>query len=291
MKKQPFIFIYSLCLLLLSFQGNADEVTNSDSKILSPQEAKSFFDAVCDYREIFTSQEGGKMTQTCKSVKNYPKGNCLASAGQGLQIGHVIYGSFSSTRSKEAVVDYDGCEAHGDMYGGSILLKQAGTSWKVSGFLPGFRSQTCLKFVQSNTKDILVCRSSTFLTGTEVAAVGALSVQNGKLSETSLLLTQKPDSSQICSMGKKSEMSSITQWKKVTASGKQTFTVEGEYLSESPPKECSATSVYPDIDKLDAWITKNAKPYKIRFEIKNNQIVISAKDKTIKSMLDQIGKH
>lgn len=232
------------------------------------------------------------MVQFCKNVPNYPEGNCSAEQSEtGLQATHIIYGSFSAVNAKEAVVNYDGCEAHGDMYGGSILLKQTEASWKISGFLPGFRSQTCLKFSQPNTKDTLVCHSSTFLTGTEVTSVNALSIQNGKLWATPLLLTQKPDSSQICSTGRKSELSSITQWKMVATGSKQTLTVEGEYLSEPPPKECSATSAYPDIDKLDAWVTKYAKPYKINFEITGNRIVVSAKDKPMKSLLDKIGRH
>lgn len=296
MKKQSIIFIYTLFLFLLSIQGNADELTNSDSKILSPQEAKIFFGAVCDHGEVITGKENGETTQSCKSVMNYPKGSCSASIGQGLQIGHVIYGSFSAASAKEAVVDYDGCEAHGDMYGGSIILRQAGIGWKVLGFLPGFRSKTCLKFSQPNAKDTLICLSSTFLTGTEIATINALSILNGKLSESPILLTQKPDSSQICSTGKKSEMTSITQWKNVTANGKQFLTIEGEYLSEPPPKECSydvsklnAKGFDELIGKLEAWITKNTKPYKISFEIKNNRIVISGKDKPVKFLLDQIG--
>lgn len=70
----------------------------------------------------------------------------------------VVYSSFTQAGTREALADFDGCESHGQFYGGSVLLRRSSQGWSALRYESGLRSNNCLKFPSKNGRDLLVCQ-------------------------------------------------------------------------------------------------------------------------------------
>jgi hypothetical protein len=72
----------------------------------------------------------------------------------------VVYGNFTSSSSREALVDFMGCEPHASSWGGSALLRRSNSGWSFVRYEKGLRSSRCLKFPERNGRNSLVCHGS-----------------------------------------------------------------------------------------------------------------------------------
>ncbi|MHC5770761.1 MAG: hypothetical protein ACYTXI_35325 [Nostoc sp.] len=115
---------------------------------------------------------------------------CPSFAGNGGGSGtltSVIYGSFTKSGSTEAFVDLEGCQAHAQNWGGSVLLSRASRSWSVVRYEAGLRSDSCLKIPNRTGRHSLVCEGSHLGQGYLSSQLDALEIGLTKTRTTNLL--------------------------------------------------------------------------------------------------------
>jgi len=117
--------------------------------------------------------------QTCPSFTSNTGEN-------GGEIEQIIYGSFTAPGIDEAVVDFHGCEAHVNNWGGSILLRRYEQSWSMVRYEPGVRSLSCLTFSQDGL-DSLVCEHSYVNQGYLVNWLNQLEFEPDRIGRTELI--------------------------------------------------------------------------------------------------------
>jgi len=130
-----------------------DDAFPSDSKKPTPSQAVILLRNICDKGIVVMKNDysGGKKPG-CAKVSRYPSGVCTDFAVES-----VIFGSFVSAHSQEAVIDYSGCEPHVNNFGGSALIRNTGIGWHPIFFSPGERIGSCLKFTKNDLTDTLTC--------------------------------------------------------------------------------------------------------------------------------------
>lgn len=130
-----------------------------DSVTPSQQEASAILQAICGRDDVFPNRErGGKLA--CRSCPSFTGvGSNRGSLSQvPFTLEKVVYGSFTQAGTREALADFDGCESHGQFYGGSVLLRRSSQGWSALRYESGLRSNNCLKFPSKNGRDLLVCQ-------------------------------------------------------------------------------------------------------------------------------------
>lgn len=125
--------------------GNQDNQDNQDNAAIVA--------AICGENNISANADG-EMIGSCQTCPSFT-GNSEENGGA---IGPVMYGNFTAPNINEAVVDFEGCEAHVNNWGGSILLRGADSNWSMVRYEPAVRSHTCLTF-SHNGLDSLVCEN------------------------------------------------------------------------------------------------------------------------------------
>ncbi|HBK99805.1 MAG TPA: hypothetical protein DD001_22035 [Microcoleaceae bacterium UBA10368] len=138
-----------------------------DSVTPSQQEASAILQAICGRDDVFPNRDrGGKLAcRKCPSFTGVGS-NRGSFTGVGSNRGSlslftlekVVYGSFTQAGTREALADFDGCESHGQFYGGSVLLRRSSQGWSALRYESGLRSNNCLKFPSKNGRDLLVCQ-------------------------------------------------------------------------------------------------------------------------------------
>ena len=124
----------------------------------SPEDAMAIMESICG--------EGGVTIRGNKALCN----SCPSGIGNGflggeLELKSVVYGSFTEANVKEALVDLEGCQPHGLLYGGSALLRDTGNGWSLVRYDEGLRSGNCYELQKTNGRHILACRVEAFFQG------------------------------------------------------------------------------------------------------------------------------
>ncbi|MER3555648.1 MAG: hypothetical protein C4331_15270 [Meiothermus sp.] len=113
-------------------------------------EAKELLAAVCP-----GSSGIGKDGGYCKTCPSFVE----AGGDEQFALQSVVYGTFLDPRRTYAVLDFDGCEAHVNNFGGSVILRWKGlTDWELVRYEPGSRTFDCQKITASDRHDLLLCR-------------------------------------------------------------------------------------------------------------------------------------
>lgn len=130
-----------------------------DSVTPSQQEASAILQAICGRDDVFPNRErGGKLAcRSCPSFTGVGSNRGFLSQSP-FTLEKVVYGSFTQAGTREALADFDGCESHGQFYGGSVLLRRSSQGWSALRYESGLRSNNCLKFPSKNGRDLLVCQ-------------------------------------------------------------------------------------------------------------------------------------
>ncbi len=117
----------------------------------SQKEALELLPAACQGK--FGPVEGGYGCNPCP--KFVGDGGLEGDFG----LNRVTYGKFTDAKKTDALLDMEGCEAHVNNFGGSVLLRWQGlTTWKFTRYAPGFRSSDCLKYPARDGRDLVLCR-------------------------------------------------------------------------------------------------------------------------------------
>ncbi|MEZ2231957.1 hypothetical protein [Microcoleus sp.] len=127
-----------------------------DSVTPSQQEASAILQAICGRDDVFPNRErGGQLA--CRKCPSFTGAGSRGSLSP-FTLEKVVYGSFTQAGTREALADFDGCESHGQFYGGSVLLRRSSQGWSALRYESGLRSNNCLKFPSKNGRDLLVCQ-------------------------------------------------------------------------------------------------------------------------------------
>ena len=102
------------------------------------------------------------------------------------QLEELHYGSYTRPNTREAYVDFSGCEPHASNFGGSVLLRQQTNGWQTVRYDSGFRSHTCDLLTTASGRDKLVCQGKYMGQGYEIQSmnvfdIGSNETQNKKL--------------------------------------------------------------------------------------------------------------
>ncbi len=118
--------------------------------------------AICgedNIAEISPETDGIGACQVCPSFTSDGESG-YNSEGANAILTAISNGSFTDSDRVEAVVDLSGCDPHVGNFGGSVLLRQSGSRWRVVNYENGYRSQDCLTVETASDRDLLVCRAS-----------------------------------------------------------------------------------------------------------------------------------
>jgi hypothetical protein len=123
-----------------------------DSVLPSQKEAIALMQNICGEGNV--TEENGKVScQTCPSYTDF-----RGDSGSGGALKSVIYGSFTKQGIREALVDFEGCEAHSGNWGGSALLRRNNNGWYRVRYEKGFRSNNCQKLKTNSGRNFVVCQ-------------------------------------------------------------------------------------------------------------------------------------
>lgn len=149
----------------------------SDTHAPGLKEANELLQAVCK-GQSGRDQDGAFCRPCPKFVEDGLEGRLTFSS--------VVYGRFLSARETNAVLDFNGCEAHVNNFGGSVILRWKGdTNWSFVRYEPGNRTNDCLKYRERDGHDFLVCRTFYANMGVSIEGIGVqdlrASAQGGPL--------------------------------------------------------------------------------------------------------------
>lgn len=134
--------------------------------------------AICEPEQV-TMREGVPVCKTCPS---YTFG------GQhGLHITNTISSNFTSQSATEVLADIAGCEPATANGGGSVLLEASEQGWSRILYLPGFRSNECVRFRTLHQTASLACNISSLDQGIQRGKLELLSLRAAKPVQHKLL--------------------------------------------------------------------------------------------------------
>ncbi|MGE5655754.1 MAG: hypothetical protein ACM37W_03995 [Actinomycetota bacterium] len=191
MIKNRTIFNWIVSLAIIA-EGVGTPVLAVDSKrdsvIPSQPEATAILQAICGRENVFANRErGGKLA--CKSCPSFTGvgNNRDVLIKPPFTLEKVVYGSFTQAGTREALADFDGCEAHARNNGGSVLLQRLSQGWSAVRYESGLRSNNCLKFPNKSGRDLLVCQSFDAHMGRFLDWLDALQINSLGLEKISLI--------------------------------------------------------------------------------------------------------
>jgi hypothetical protein len=132
--------------------------SGKDSITPSQKDGIVLMQSICGQSNVFIDrkQEDKVDKVSCKTCPSF-----TGSSGEpGGVLTSVVYGSFTSSSSREALVDVNGCELHAQNWGGSALLRRSNSGWSFIRYEKGLRSNRCLKLREQNGRNSLVCEGS-----------------------------------------------------------------------------------------------------------------------------------
>jgi len=150
-----------------------------DSIIPTPAEAIALMKNICGAGNI-TKEQAGIGCKTCPSFTTFHDTSGSLTS--------VVYGSFTKTGTREALVDLNGCEPHANNYGGTVLLRRTSNGWSRIRYQIGFRSYDCLKInTSTDHRNSLVCEIMDMAQGNLFASLDQIEIGSAKNTTTNLL--------------------------------------------------------------------------------------------------------
>lgn len=115
-------------------------------------EGRDLLGAVCP-SDIQSVQRPGGAEISCKTCPAF-----TLSKGQEMPftLGSVTYGSFSAPLSRDAILDFSGCDGP-RFTGGSALVTKAAAGWQLVRYEPMTHSSQCQKYRLKERREILIC--------------------------------------------------------------------------------------------------------------------------------------
>ncbi len=135
--------------------------------------------AICEPGDV--SMHDG--TPVCKTCPTFTSGS---PAGR-LAIGNAIEGNFTQMGAGEVLLDTTGCEPASSNGGGSVLLESSENGWTRVLYLPGFRSNECVRFRTMQKTNALACNMSSLVDGIQRGKLTWLNLRNAKPVQSHLL--------------------------------------------------------------------------------------------------------
>lgn len=74
-----------------------------------------------------------------------------------MELRTILYGSFVSAHSEDALITTGGCEPHAMNFGGAVLITSKNGKWQKIWYEPGLIADQCRKVKGSDGREILVC--------------------------------------------------------------------------------------------------------------------------------------
>ncbi|HLX07685.1 MAG TPA: hypothetical protein VKY89_07455 [Thermoanaerobaculia bacterium] len=244
----------------------ATAVAASDAATPAPAELDAMLAAVCGSGQVAAA--GSPAHRMCRSVPAYP-----TPCRQSLAIDTVVTGSFTAPLAVEAVADYEGCEPHAGNFGGSVLLRRRAGGWERIAFLPGERTQTCLRFRRPDGRDALACFSTWAGQGEEDGVIVLLVLaldDGGKLATTELRrFSDVFWDSVICrrgEVGRAHTLESFAGWTRLPAGGGHPPRLQVRYRVQrfAIPSFCAAAPENPPdgdptMARFTAWRKRHSR--------------------------------
>lgn len=170
----PALFLGMCCIGPASIDADAAERSGFQPILIektSVARKLKLLSAICEPEQV-TMRDGVPM---CKSCPSYTAG------GQPeLQITNTISSNFTNRAATEILVDIAGCEPATANNGGSVLLEENGQNWNRILYLPGFRSNECVRFRTLHQTVSLACNISNFDQGIQRGKLEFLSLRAAK---------------------------------------------------------------------------------------------------------------
>lgn len=244
--------------------GDRAAAAASDAAPPAPAELDAMLAAVCGSGQV--AAVGSPAHRVCGSVPAYP-----SPCRQSLAIDTVVAGSFTAPLAVEALADYEGCEPHAGNFGGSVLLRRRAGGWERIAFLPGERTQTCLRFRRPDGRDALACFSTWAGQGEEDGAIVLLALDGGgKLATTELRrFSDVFWDSAICrraEVGQAHTLESFAGWTRLPADGGHPSRLQVRYRVQrfAIPSFCAAAPENapdgdPTMARFAAWRKRHSR--------------------------------
>ena len=131
-----------------------------------------FLRALCEPGAI-TMRDGSPICSSCPAFTTGGPTNYLS-------INNAIEGNFTRLGTKEVLLDTVGCEPASSGDGGSVLLESGENSWTRVLYLPGFRSNECIRFRTMHQTASLACNMSHTKDGVQYGKLEWLSLRDAK---------------------------------------------------------------------------------------------------------------
>jgi hypothetical protein len=151
-------------LSLLASLGLAASLSFSQSLVWqspgpSRSEAAALLRAVCP-GDLQASRGGSTSFPGCRPCPKYTTDGGSSppmARRESFDLRTVIYGSFTTAGTEEAVASFQGCEPHASGYGGSILLRELNGSWAMVDYTPALITTACQTYHLNTGRDLLIC--------------------------------------------------------------------------------------------------------------------------------------
>jgi hypothetical protein len=146
--------IWLILVFILSFGSTLiDSVRaapdNSRSRVPTAKEVQELLPVVC---------AGSKINFEARSCTPCP--DQIPEFEDSMVFSSIMYGRFLGVGEINAIMDMQGCEAHVNNFGGTMILRWRGlTNWEFIRYEPGVRSGDCLKYPTRAGHDVRVCQT------------------------------------------------------------------------------------------------------------------------------------
>jgi hypothetical protein len=142
----------------------------NDAREPTARQAQELLSAVC--KNQIGIGNGGAFCKPCPKFVSAASG---AGLDESFVLNTVLFGKFFNSRQTHALLDFRGCEAHANNFGGTVILRWEGlTNWSFVRYEPGNRTDDCLKYRARDGYDLLVCRGYYAHMGFEIEGFGVL---------------------------------------------------------------------------------------------------------------------
>ena len=139
----------------------------------------SLLRAICEPGKI-SMHNGVPICNTCPSFTTGDQASRLS-------VSNAIEGNFTRLGTKQVLLDTIGCEPATSNAGGSVLLEPGESGWTRVLYLPGFRSNECIRFRTMQQTASLACNMSSIEGGVQHGKLEWLNLRDAKPVQIHLL--------------------------------------------------------------------------------------------------------
>lgn len=146
-------FLRSAFLLFLFIRLCPGQGIRAEAHPPAEAEARELLAGVCS-GEVEIGQKPAGLVASCKTCPAFTANK----GGEGpFTLRSVTYGSFSAPLSRDALLDFNGCDGP-RLTGGSAVVNRTAAGWRVVRYEPMAHSSECQKYRLKEQRDILICQ-------------------------------------------------------------------------------------------------------------------------------------